>query len=73
MSVSGVSADALRRGQRDGSVDPALSVEWVSNITWATLYAIRFIPAQGGLSPFEARQQGLRTLVKSVAADPRAR
>lgn len=65
-------AEALTRGQQDGSVDPALSVEWVSNLTWATLYAIRFVPAQGGLSPFEARQQGLRTLLKAVAADPAA-
>ncbi|OSM43879.1 TetR/AcrR family transcriptional regulator [Nesterenkonia sp. PF2B19] len=65
-------AAALRRGHRDGTIDPTLSPEWVSNITWATLYAIRFIPAQGGMSPFEARQQGLRTLLKSVAADPSA-
>lgn len=65
-------ASALRRGHDDGTIDPALTPDWVGNMTWATLYAIRFMPAQTGVSPFEARQQGLRTLLKVVAVDPTA-
>lgn len=65
-------ADALRRGHQDGSIDPQLSVEWISNSVWAMLYAVYYIPAeiQGSLGRFEARQQALRTLLKAAATDP---
>ncbi|NDK32679.1 TetR/AcrR family transcriptional regulator [Nesterenkonia haasae] len=67
-------AAMLRRGHADGSIDPKLSVEWISNSVWATLYAVYYIPAEskGKLGNFEARQQALRTLMKSAAADPSA-
>lgn len=65
-------AEAIRRGHEDGSIDRALSVEWISNLVWSTLYAVHFIPPESrtGLSPFEAREQAMRTLLKAVAAEP---
>lgn len=65
-------ADALRRGHEDGSIDPQLSVEWISNSVWAMLYAVYYIPAEtsGVLNSFDARQQALRTLLKAAATDP---
>lgn len=63
-------ATAITRGHQDGSIDPQLSVEWISNMVWAVLYAVRYIPSIAGTSDFEARQQALRTLLKAVAADP---
>lgn len=65
-------ADALHRGHQDGSIDPQLSVEWISNSVWAMLYAVYYIPVQtsGALNSFEARQQALRTLLKAAATDP---
>ncbi|WP_157983886.1 TetR/AcrR family transcriptional regulator [Nesterenkonia muleiensis] len=63
-------AAMLRRGHQDGSIDPELSVEWISNSVWAMLYAVYFIPAEAKMSRFDARQQALRTLIKAAAADP---
>lgn len=65
-------AAMLRRGHEDGSIDPQLSIDWISNSVWAMLYAVYFIPIESGdkLGPFEARQQALRTLLKAAAADP---
>lgn len=67
-------AAMLRRGHQDGSLDPQLSVEWISNSVWSMLYAVYFIPteAKGKIGAFEARQQALRTLLKAAAADPSA-
>lgn len=61
---------AITRGHQDGSIDPQLSVEWISNMVWAVLYAVRYIPSITGTSDFEARQQALRTLLKAAAAAP---
>ncbi|GAB3057837.1 TetR/AcrR family transcriptional regulator [Sediminivirga luteola] len=67
-------AAAIQRGHEDGSIDRALSVEWISSLIWSTLYAVHFIPPESrtGLSPFEAREQAMRTLLKGVAAEPPA-
>ena len=64
-------AEALRRGHQDGTIDPQLSVEWISNSIWAMLYAVYYIPADpsGALNSFEARQQALRTLLKAAATE----
>lgn len=65
-------AEMLRRGHEDGSIDPQLSVSWISNSVWAMLYAVYYIPVENpeALNSFEARQQALRTLLKAAAADP---
>lgn len=63
-------AAAIARGHQDGSIDPQLSVEWISNVVWSVLYAVRYVPPMAGISAFEARQQALRTLMKATAADP---
>lgn len=63
-------AAALTRGHQDGSIDPQLSVAWISNMVWSVLYAVRYVPPMAGISAFDARQQAMRTLMKSVAADP---
>lgn len=67
-------AETLRRGHQDGSIDPQLSVEWISNSIWAMLYTVYHAPTEtrGKLGGFEARQQALRTLIKAAAADPSA-
>lgn len=64
-------AEALRRGHQDGTIDPQLSVEWISNSVWAMLFAVYYIPtnSSGVLNSFEARQQALRTLLKAAATD----
>lgn len=63
-------AAALTRGHQDGSIDPQLSVEWISNMVWSVLYAVRYVPPMAGISAFDAGQQAMRTLMKAVAADP---
>lgn len=65
-------AAALDRGHTDGSIDPQLSVDWIINLMWAALYAVYYLPSrtQERLGSFEARQQALRSLIKSVAANP---
>ncbi|WP_150462307.1 TetR/AcrR family transcriptional regulator [Nesterenkonia ebinurensis] len=65
-------AAMLQRGQEDGSIDPQLSIEWISNSVWAMLYAVYYIPIETPekLGRFEARQQALRALMKAAAADP---
>lgn len=61
---------ALARGRADGSIDPGLRSDWLQNILWAVLYAVQFAPATAGLTAFDAREQGMRTLLKTAAADP---
>ncbi|WP_344336669.1 TetR/AcrR family transcriptional regulator [Brevibacterium salitolerans] len=65
-------SSALLRGRADGSIDPAVDPEWLASFLWAVLYAVRFLPAGGRMSAFEAREQGMRTLLKAAAADPGA-
>ncbi|WP_051297986.1 TetR/AcrR family transcriptional regulator [Brevibacterium album] len=61
---------ALHRGAEDGSIDPKVEPAWLLSLLWAVLYSVRFTPAEGGLSAFDARAQGLRTLLKAAAAEP---
>lgn len=62
---------ALARGREDGSIDPDVRSDWLNNILWAVLYAVQFAPATGGgMTSFDAREQGMRTLMKAAAADP---
>jgi len=60
---------ALSRGREDGSIDPAIRSDWLQNMMWAVLYAVQFAPAATGLSACEARQQGMRTLMKAAASE----
>lgn len=62
---------ALERGRADGSIDPSVRPVWLDNVLWAVLYAVHFTPAATGLTSFDAREQGMRTLMKAAAADPR--
>ena len=62
---------ALERGRTDGSIDPAVRPVWLDNMLWAVLYAVHFTPAATGLTSFDAREQGMRTLLKAAAAEPR--
>lgn len=61
---------ALSRGREDGSIDPAIRSDWLQNMMWAVLYAVQFAPAVADLNAFEAREQGMRTLMKAAASDP---
>lgn len=62
--------EAVSRGREDGSIDPAMRSDWLQNMMWAVLYAVQFAPAATGLTAFDAREQGMRTLMKAAAADP---
>lgn len=62
---------AFARGQEDGSIDPAMRPDWLNSIMWAVLYAVQSIPGTSGMTTFDAREQGMRTLMKAAAADPR--
>lgn len=55
---------AIARGQGDGTIDTDLRPEWLYNVLWSVLYAAVFISPDSGLSGFEAREQGIRTLMK---------
>jgi len=63
-------AAAITRGHDDGSIDPQLSVEWISNMVWSMLYAVRYMPSAADVSTFASRQQAIRTLLKATAAEP---
>lgn len=62
--------DALTRGHQDGTIDPAMRADWMQSMMWAVLYAVQMNPAVMGLTVFDAREQGMRTLMKAAAADP---
>ncbi|GAA1455347.1 TetR/AcrR family transcriptional regulator [Nesterenkonia lacusekhoensis] len=64
----------IARGHADGSMDPQLSMEWLSSSMWAMLYMVHHLPGESGgrINGFEARQQAIRSLLKAAAADPSA-
>lgn len=64
----------VARGHQDGTIDPQLSVEWLSSSMWAMLYMVHHLPGESGgkINGFEARQQAIRTLLKAAAVDSSA-
>lgn len=64
--------DTAARGIADGSIDPAMSPAWVESLLWSVLYSAHHAPSAAEVTATEARSQALRSLVKALAADPRA-
>ncbi|ANY07274.1 TetR family transcriptional regulator [Pseudonocardia sp. HH130630-07] len=62
-------AAVVRRGHDDGSIDPSLDAEWLTNHIWCGLFAAFHLPDQSGRrTPRETRDMCLRTLVKAARA-----
>jgi AcrR family transcriptional regulator len=60
--------NAIERGHRDGSIDPAVNPVWLLNVLWAVMHAAVFTSPESGLSAFDARTQAMRTLMKLASA-----
>ncbi|WP_283136619.1 TetR/AcrR family transcriptional regulator [Rhizohabitans arisaemae] len=65
--------ELIRRGQAEGTIDPALNAEWLQMTLWALLYAAWQHcnawqrPPEGGVPKHEALSLCLRTLEKLIA------
>ncbi|WP_277212478.1 TetR/AcrR family transcriptional regulator [Isoptericola croceus] len=62
--------ELVARGHDDGTIDPALSAEWVESLLWSNLYACHHLQRSGSVTAFDVRSQALRGLLKAAAADP---
>ena len=63
-----VMEEAVRRGHADGSVDPALPVDWVVSLVWSGLYSAWYYRNdKSATSPHDVLGLLLRTLKKAVA------
>lgn len=61
-------AELIARGQAEGTLDAALSVEWTLSMVWALLYTAWSLMRTHSMPRHEALEQCLRCLHKAVAA-----
>jgi AcrR family transcriptional regulator len=57
----------VERGHTDGTIDPALSSEWVQTVLWSLLYAAWMHARDSDVPEHDALALCLRTLRKAVA------
>ncbi|MCL2594394.1 MAG: TetR/AcrR family transcriptional regulator [Promicromonosporaceae bacterium] len=57
----------VSRGHKDGSIDPALTPEWISATLYALIYAVGDLLAYTGVTRYEASRQLIHTLRKTLA------
>ncbi|MET0420053.1 MAG: TetR/AcrR family transcriptional regulator [Actinoplanes sp.] len=55
--------EMVRRGHRDGTVDPELPATWITSLIWSQLYAGWSYIAEHGVS----RHEALRLILRSIA------
>lgn len=62
----------VRRGHRDGTIDPALPPAWVQSLLWSQLYAGWSYHKEGCASRHEALRLVARTISQAITAQPTA-
>lgn len=58
----------VERGHREGTIDPAMSSEWVQQLVWSVLYSAWELVRGGSMAKHDALTLCLRTLTKAIAA-----
>ncbi|MGC0366079.1 TetR/AcrR family transcriptional repressor of lfrA [Rhodococcus sp. 27YEA15] len=62
--------DAIERGHLDGTVDPAMSSDWVHNLLWSLMYTSIDYVNRGAGTRLQALELTLRSLRRSITPDP---